>query len=51
MAEIVLGVMDFIALIIGFIALVVLIVIIAIEYHYWRRRRELKRIIVRGGSH
>ncbi|WP_460025676.1 hypothetical protein [Infirmifilum sp. SLHALR2] len=47
MAEIVLGMMDFIAIVVGAITLVVLIVILAIEYHYWRMRRELKKIIVR----
>ncbi|MEZ0345467.1 MAG: hypothetical protein ABWK01_02845 [Infirmifilum sp.] len=50
MGEIILGVWDFIVLVLGTIALAVLLIIIAIEYHHWRLRRELKKIVVRTGK-
>jgi len=43
--EIVLGVWDFVLLLVGAVGLVLLIVIVALEYHYWRTRRRLKAII------
>jgi uncharacterized membrane protein len=48
--EIVLGLWDFIGLVIGTIALIVAIVIIAIEYHHWRLRRELRKVIVKASK-
>lgn len=44
--EIVLGLWDFILLVVGFVGLALLLIIIALEYHYWRTRRSLKRVIV-----
>lgn len=49
MSEIVLGTMDFILLVIGTVAFIVLLIVFAIEYHYWRLRRQMKKIIVRAG--
>ncbi|MEM0093670.1 MAG: hypothetical protein QW753_04785 [Thermofilum sp.] len=44
--EIVLGVWDFILLVVGFVGLMLLLIIIALEYHYWRTRRRIKRVLV-----
>ena len=43
--EIVLGTWDFVLLVVGVVGLVLLLVIIALEYHYWRMRRQMKGII------
>jgi len=49
MSEIVLGTMDFILLVVGTVAIIVLLIVFAIEYHYWRLRRQMKKILVRAG--
>jgi len=51
MGEIVLGTLDFILLLIGAVMLIVLIIIFTIEYHYWRLRRQMRKIIVKAGEY
>lgn len=43
--EIVLGVLDFVLLVLALVGLVILLIVIALEYHYWRTRRLLKGVI------
>ncbi|MHB9302769.1 hypothetical protein [Thermofilum pendens] len=45
MSEIVLGTLDFVLLLLGTALFILLIVIVAIEYHNWRTRRQLRKIV------
>ncbi|MCC6003598.1 MAG: hypothetical protein LM590_04585 [Thermofilum sp.] len=49
MGEIVLGTMDFVLLVIGTVALILLLIVFAMEYHYWRLKRQLSKMIVKAG--
>jgi len=50
MAEIVLGTLDFVLLVVAAVGVVILILVIALEYHYWRMRRLLKGVIRAPGA-
>ncbi len=50
MAEIVLSFGEFVGLVIGTVALIILLIIITIEYKNWRMKRETKKLIVRATS-
>jgi len=44
--EIVLSLAEFIGLLLGAIALILLLIVFAIEYKHWRTRRDARKIIV-----
>jgi len=43
--EIVLSLAEFVGLVLGAIALVILLIVFAIEYRHWRMKRETRKII------